>query len=331
MSFERRSVKEGGFTLVELLVVLVIMGLVTMAVMDLYISSQRQTNTSDEVVEVQQNIRFALEQFARDVRLAGLLLPTGNNPVSNAPQFSIDANGDGDCSDLGDTPGFGAGNNCFSTQVVSTTGRFARIDVDPGTSPSDTSTGFDLELASAEMVDLFTTGTSATGDRVRIIRPVNSVAPLDRVFYVSGKDRSASEITLKGFNVGTEFYAGDVVVAVTDQNTDADSDPNTNDPPDFEVVQYRLEDDPDSSDVAQMRLMRWTTTGGDQVLANKITSMEFLYQLEDGTTTSEVTSDYDKIVAIQINITGKTDATSQASSTGIKTRSIESRIKLRNR
>jgi prepilin-type N-terminal cleavage/methylation domain-containing protein len=70
-----------GFTLVEILVVLVIMGLVCAAVYTTFISTQRQAYTQDEVVEVQQNLRAALDYMMRDIRMAGFLTPPGQNPL----------------------------------------------------------------------------------------------------------------------------------------------------------------------------------------------------------------------------------------------------------
>ncbi|BCR04638.1 hypothetical protein DESUT3_17070 [Desulfuromonas versatilis] len=320
-----------GFSLIELLVVMAILGLVTMATVTLYTNTQRTANTSEEVVDVQQNLRIGLEVFTRDVRLAGLLVPSGQEGVSSAPEFSTDLNGDGDCSDAGESPG--AGGDCFSIQAASATGRMARIDIDPPTSPSDTGTQYTLTVATADMVDLFNAGSS-DGDWVRIIRPQDSLAPLDRIFRVFAKDRANERLTLTGFNAATEYAAGDVIVRVIDPNGDADGNPNTNPPAALEVISYRLQDDPTSADPAMRRLVRRTSNSGDSVVAEKITDLQLSYIMDDGP--DEVTvpaARLGNIVAIRVAIEGATDATKtgMANYSGVKTRRLESVIKLRNR
>lgn len=78
----QRNMQQGGFTLVELLIVMLIFGIFIGAVYSLYISHLRTALSREEVIDVQQNVRIAMERLARDIRMAGFLVPT---PVIVSP------------------------------------------------------------------------------------------------------------------------------------------------------------------------------------------------------------------------------------------------------
>ncbi len=71
-----------GFTLIELLVVVGIMGIFMAAVFSLYVTHQRSAFTQEETVEVQQNLRVAMDQISNDIRMAGFLVTSGTNPIN---------------------------------------------------------------------------------------------------------------------------------------------------------------------------------------------------------------------------------------------------------
>lgn len=60
-----------GITLIELLVALVIGGIVIAGIYRVFISQTRAYVVQDQVVEVQQNIRSAMEILLRDLRMTG--------------------------------------------------------------------------------------------------------------------------------------------------------------------------------------------------------------------------------------------------------------------
>lgn len=82
-----------GFTLVELMVAVVILGLVLMAISTTFIGQRRSGLTQEDVAESQQSARIGLESLVRDIRQAGLLLPkapaANSTPVATAGQFAI--------------------------------------------------------------------------------------------------------------------------------------------------------------------------------------------------------------------------------------------------
>lgn len=98
-----------GFTLVELLVAMAISSIMLAVIVVTY-QSQAQTHiTQQEVVDMQQNARAAMDLMTREIRMAGLN-PTGNagtgTPKSmitaadaNCLEFGMDMSGDGDTND----------------------------------------------------------------------------------------------------------------------------------------------------------------------------------------------------------------------------------------
>jgi prepilin-type N-terminal cleavage/methylation domain-containing protein len=62
---------EKGVTLIELLVALVICGIIVAAIYRLFVTQTRAYTVQDQVSEVQQNVRNAMELIVRDIRMAG--------------------------------------------------------------------------------------------------------------------------------------------------------------------------------------------------------------------------------------------------------------------
>jgi type IV pilus assembly protein PilW len=60
-----------GITLIELLVVLVVSGMIVAGIYRLFIAQSRAYTIQDQVAEVQQNIRGAMDLLLRDIRMAG--------------------------------------------------------------------------------------------------------------------------------------------------------------------------------------------------------------------------------------------------------------------
>jgi len=89
-----------GFSIVELLVALAIVGLVLGAIYAVFTSSNRSYHTQDRVVDTQQGLRVGLDFMVRDIRLAGLDpeetdLFTMEQATATLIQFTADFNMDG--------------------------------------------------------------------------------------------------------------------------------------------------------------------------------------------------------------------------------------------
>ena len=286
------TTNQRGFSLIELLVVTVIMGRVVASIYTLYLGTQKTAITSEEVVEVQQNLRFALDQLASDIRLAGFLVPSGTDPFVAAPA-TINA------TDL-----------VMNTSM--TTRRYARIE-------SFSEADLTMTVASEEMVDLF-----EAGDTFYIIRP-HTYEVLSGGKIDAGKDRANSLLVIRPFTVneataegltgpftltGIEYFPGDVIV-----------------PASTVQISYRLIDDPDGGD--NVFILR---RNGEDV-AGKISDLRFSYLLENGNEVNSATAvQLPDIVAVRVRIEGQTDETmtGQENVSGIKTRALETVVRLRN-
>ncbi len=77
-----------GFTLVELLVAMAVVGVVLGAIYGIFISSNRSYHTQDSVAEAQQGVRLGLAFMVRNMRMAGL------DPIGPAND-SVDGHGAG--------------------------------------------------------------------------------------------------------------------------------------------------------------------------------------------------------------------------------------------
>ena len=60
-----------GLSLIELLIALVLSGILTAALYRTFINQQKIYTVEEEVVDMQQNMRFAIDRMAREIRMAG--------------------------------------------------------------------------------------------------------------------------------------------------------------------------------------------------------------------------------------------------------------------
>lgn len=74
--------REAGFSLIELMVVMVIAGLLLGGVYTMLIRQQQSYQTQDQVVEVQQNLRSSFIFLRYDLRMIGHGLAAGTAPIS---------------------------------------------------------------------------------------------------------------------------------------------------------------------------------------------------------------------------------------------------------
>ncbi len=176
MKFRSVISNNRGMTLVELLVASAIMGVVALAVSNLYISTQRTTTSSLEISDVQANLRVAIDRIAEDVRMAGFLVD--DDPI--------------DSTSAADS---------LTINTASLGRHYARV-----TAPVTAAIGTNVfTVVSNEMAERF-----SAGGKVRIIRPSLFAEPEGNVFDVVST--AGSSISLSGMTSGTQFLAGDVIV-----------------------------------------------------------------------------------------------------------------------
>jgi prepilin-type N-terminal cleavage/methylation domain-containing protein len=294
---------EHGFTLVELLIVAAMLGMVMTALYSVYVSHQRSAYTSDETVEVQQNLRIAMDSISRDLRTAGLLLKTG---VTGTTPISAGTTG--------------------STLFISSgcpSGIITRITPSPspktGTASPNTFT-----VDNDGSVSAF-----SNNDYVRILRPVDKTQPggTDRKYQVAGTPgvNSITLNTVTGFPdpTGVNFNTGDVICKII---SSAPTPPNT--------IQYYL-GNTGTCPAGQQCLIRVDETGSRNVIAQNMANLQFQYLLDGyplpNETSAPTTTTLGTIRAVRVTATGQTATTVALSGNQPKTRQMETLIQLRNR
>lgn len=64
-----------GVSVLEALVALILAGIVTTAVFKVYVNQHKNWNTQEQVTDLQQNARAAIDELTRQIRMAGFELP----------------------------------------------------------------------------------------------------------------------------------------------------------------------------------------------------------------------------------------------------------------
>lgn len=276
------------------------------AMYSLYISHQRSAYTSDETVEVQQNLRIAMDSISRDLRNAGFLLQTnstGTTPIS---------------------AGTGTATIFISSGCPS--GIITRIT--PSPSPQS-------GTASPNMFTVDTDGSVSAfsnQDYLRIIRPLDKTQPggTDRIYQVAGTP-GVSSITLNtaaGFPdpIGVNFITGDVICKIS--SAAAPAPPN--------IIQYSL-GNTGTCPTGQLCLMRADENGTNNVVAQNMANngLQFQYLLDQyplpNETMTPTITELKVIRAVRVTVTGQTAATVALSGNVPKTRQMETLIQIRNR
>ncbi len=138
---------EHGFTLVEMLIAMAVGAVVMIGVMTAFTTQHKTYLVQDDVVEMQQNLRVALDLITSEIRTAGYD-PTGNADagiVTATPGrlgFTLDLSGDGDTNDANEeiTIGFADGDDSEPNGIVDS--GFASVGRNTGTATGIGGSGF---------------------------------------------------------------------------------------------------------------------------------------------------------------------------------------------
>ena len=68
---------EKGFSLLEVLIAVLITGIVTSSILQVYVTQHKNYMTQDDITNIQQNARASIDELSRQIRLAGFDLPLG--------------------------------------------------------------------------------------------------------------------------------------------------------------------------------------------------------------------------------------------------------------
>jgi prepilin-type N-terminal cleavage/methylation domain-containing protein len=328
---------QDGVSLVELLFVMGIFGIVIGAMYSLYSAQKRSAYTQDEVVEVQQNLRIAMDSITRDVRMAGMLLPYIPNTSIKTPPVQVAGNAAGIKQPLFSPDDENSDELTLNTASASAT--FARISpLNNASVYLVKSSVFSIPVDSPASVDSFN-----VGDHIRIVRPQDSSEPkrttealsTRRVYQITGTNRNAPSLTLTidaDYNDPTNIILnnGDMICKIASPYT---THPNT--------IRYCLGPaaacGPGATcPTGQLCLMRIVNGATTEVLAQNMAGFQIRYLMDDG---SEVdaplspvfASDYSNIRAVRVTLTGQTMTTRGISGGQSGIRQIESVVQIRNR
>ena len=296
-----------GMTLVEMIVVMAILSVVMMAVMSLYIPMHQSTAAQTQVSDVQSNLRLALNTMTRDLLTAGFL--ASRNPIvfpDAVPDFTSET-----LTSIGDT----TNTSDFIIRTRAVGDGFGRIisEPSPATAPSYLGNMFTVSVADSAMDSNFLNGSKArilgsmNGDE--LIASINgTVSSANRVVTVSNVDTTNSTID---FDVSAasltaaekDELAVQLVEAVLVRVRD-DSQPS------LQTIRYRL------NNGALERIIN----GSTQILARNVSAVTFNHNW----------TPQNRVNRVDIKLTGETKALKNDAISGVKTREVETSVRLRN-
>lgn len=285
-----------GFTLVEILVVIALFSVFGIAIYSLYLTHMKTSITQEEVVDVQQNVRIAMERLTRDIMMAGFLVP----PEPSGKTLCLD-------STLTNY------SSMITVRTASAEAAFVRLN-----SSAETAAATNLVLTVNPPGSL---SRFRGGDPARIIRALNTTQPSNNVFTVITSVRTSATMTLANSTSGIDYRPGDVICKVASATA-----------PYPETVTYTVVPCNQGTTTC---LGRSVNAGATELIAQGISGVKFSYLLDDGTETyaAAAMNNVDKLAslrAVRVTITGRT---SKRATPGdlLKTRQLTSIVKLRNR
>lgn len=314
--------ENNGFSLVELMVVVTILAVVMGGVFSLYSTHLKNAYKQDENLDVQQNLRLAMDTISRDLKMAGMLVPITVTPLFNS------------------STALGNYSSSLIMNVSSPDGIYARVQWKDNRISKTTVGPFanlSTQVDSPQAVDAFLSANKPT-DRIRIISPFdNSLTFANSTTFVldtaptnSCTDRNAQRICVKR-GVGGTIASG---ITLSAGNVIAKGASNAL----YDTVTYTLAAGTGVSPgngcpTGQSCLFRSINGAlpGD-VVAGNISSLRFSYILNDNRELkTPALSDVSTIKSVRVTLNGVSASAKTANEIAQKTRQITSVIALRNR
>jgi prepilin-type N-terminal cleavage/methylation domain-containing protein len=319
---------KNGFSLVEILIVIAMLGVIMGAVYSLFITNQRTAYTSDETVEVQQNLRIAMDTITKDLRMAGLLVDTSVITPLSAPQNNVGVkvygsnspapNTNNACLNCDANP-VATGSDAVTINMISASGIYARVAADATGVPT-------LSLVPAVGAQQASDGELfAAGDLVSIIRPFDASRISTNNYTVKASANNSITFTA---NIAEEVRLGDVVAKVNNIDVPLRGSGNTPNPNTvlYSVVNNGVAGCPFN----QFCLARTANGDAPVVVAQNIADFQLRYILDDNSVT-DAPADLALVKAVIVTIWGETATTRMLSANTPKIRQLTSVVKLRNR
>lgn len=325
-----------GFTLIEVLIVAAMLGIVMGAIYSLYVTHQRTAYTQEEVVDVQQNLRIAMDSISRDIRMSGFLIPKDANPRAPNPPPAPPGNDQTmPVGNYGSSSGIvqplpapdDIASDIIILNMASPSAGIGRIDqADTGVIVT---AGTEIFFTVAENAYFFS--VEDPRQVVRIIRPIDRSQPINTTFTVEGVGTVAAScggvvppcLKLRstggtGSTVG--FRRGDMVVRTG--TTASETYPGR--------VEYSLVTGGGCTS-GQYCIQR-SVNGTAAIIANNIAGLQFRYQTDSvAVPETDAPTDLRRIRAVRVTIIGQTYSTKALSGNQAMVRTLTSVVGLRNR
>jgi len=331
-----------GFTLVEILMVIFIMGIVMGAVYSIYITHLRTSYTTDEVSDVQMNLKIAMDAVVKDLRMAGMLVDYQPCQAAN-PVLPIQVNPAVDNGPATPDPFTGVANPAsdrLTINMASATGAYARINDDY---PANTTATFAISPKQQDTqkgdVEEF-----HNGDVVRIIRPRDNSQPAGAAttFTVNAVSTTNGTITLNAAPA-VNINRSDVIAKANAYSNTVAPSPNTIQ---YAVITYGASPSTNNTHPNcpqnQFCLARLLNSETDpnagngprwEIVAQNIRNFQLGYVTSDAPTVVSATppADYTTLIALRVTIRGQTVTTVGLSDHVIKVRQLETFVRLINK
>lgn len=297
-----------GFTLVELLIVLGMMGIFIGSVFTLYQTHQKSAYVGEEVVEVQQNLRVSMEAIVRDLRMAGFLAPAGTNAIQA----------------LADNGGLG-GSDTLTLNTGSEDGVSARITL-AGTLDVSVPNGNTLNLGVANLGG-YGAQDVAAGTLVTLVGPENATQVVNQQFTVTAVNNAANCGAVAPPCLTLQNNSGATATGTLNNGylivKSGAVYPST--------VAYSMITG-GNCPAGQNCIARSVNGGAQQILANNITNIQFQYVMDDGTEIpAPAAAVLDQVRAVRVTLSGQTTDTTAFVGENPRLRNIISMARLRNR
>jgi prepilin-type N-terminal cleavage/methylation domain-containing protein len=234
--------KQSGFSLAELMVAMVLGIILIGAVYNTYMAQTRSYNVQEQVAEMQQTARVAMDMILRDVRMAGYQAAGFTVPNSNAI-VAINSSTDPDGIIASDNQGL---STTLTANASAGAGSITVMSVDPnGDGTVDFSQNAGVIISDGVRTQGFTiTGVAGTvltlsGSLAKAYLAANTVVVPAVVYDVVGTDLRRNGLVLarniEDLQFAYVFADGDQANAPNDTDGDA-----TNNPADIRSVRIDL-------------------------------------------------------------------------------------------
>ena len=299
-----------GYTLIELVVVCAILSIAMGAIFSLYITHMKSAYTQDATLEMEQNLRTAMETVSRSLKNAGTLIPVNTSTGALLTPLSA-----------------GIQSTYSSSVIINTAsadGVYARIT----TSKTGTYANYSVAVDNAAVFN--------AGDRIRLLQPLTAMPAFtnNTTLFVSNSSPSGTmlKIVANGsFNpTPVSFTAGSMFAKAASPTSTGQ----------FDTVLFYLAAAgsvagsnpaagicPNCCPANQTCLMR-NINGTTDVIASYISSLRFSYIYSNGNEDNNPGDPSNaslKVRAVRITLSGTASTVN-----GTKTKQLTSLIMLRN-